>query len=174
MYPRTRFALLLALYMAPIAPAQQTAPPPPRAQCKFQDGKDVTVDYSSPQMDGRKIFGGVVPYGQVWQTGDNAPTTFVTNTNLMVGGKDVPAGNYTLFTIPGQDKWTLILNKKTGSLDPPYRYESSELARIDLTVRPLTSPRESFTIAFDQFRGGCVLNLRWEKTEVSVLLAETK
>ena len=171
MHPRFLFVALL--YVIPLALAQDQSPSPPaRAQCKFLDGKDVTVDYFSPRMNGRKIFGDSVPYGQVWQTGAGKPTTFVTNTNLMVGGKNVPAGNYTIFTIPDAGKWTLIVNKRTGKLDLPYAYESSELVRIDLTLRPMTAPVENFTITFDQRRGGCVLNLRWENTEASVLLAE--
>jgi hypothetical protein len=175
MRPRFLFVALLSVYVIPLGLAQdQSSSPPARTQCKFLDGKDVTVDYFSPRMNGRKIFGDSVPYGQVWQTGANKPTTFVTSTNLMVGGKNVPAGNYTILTIPYSDKWTLIVNKRTGKLDFPYAYQSSELVRIDLTVRPLTSPIENFTITFDQRRGGCVLNLQWENTEASALIAETK
>ena len=172
---RILWVALLSTSIAPLASTQdQSSSLPARAQCKFVDGKDVTVDYFSPRMNGRKIFGATVPYGQVWQTGASKPTTFVTNTNLIVGGKNVPAGSYTIFTIPDSDKWTLIVNKRISKVDLPYTYESSELARIDLTLRSMTSPIESFTIAFDQSRGGCVLNLRWENTEASVLIAETK
>src|SRR5947208_13190417 len=95
-------------------PAKSKRPSPSaQAQCKFSDGKTITVDYSSPRMKGRKIFGGLVPYGEVWRTGANDATTFVTTANLSVDGKDVPAGNYTIFTVPEQDKWTLIINKQT-------------------------------------------------------------
>jgi hypothetical protein len=69
------------------------------------------VDYSSPRAKGRKIFGGLVPYGKVWRAGADEATTFVTTANLSVGGKDVPAGNYTIFAVPNPDKWTLIVNK---------------------------------------------------------------
>src|SRR3954464_8241120 len=88
--------------------------PPAQAQCKFADGKTITVDYSSPRMRGRKIFGGLVPYGQEWRAGANEATTFVTNTSLKAGGMDVPAGKYTLFTLPNPDKWLLIISKQTG------------------------------------------------------------
>ena len=175
MSPRFLFVALLSFYVIPLALARDQPPGlPARAQCDFPDGKNVTVDYFSPGMNGHKIFGGSVPYGQVWQTGANQPPTFVTSTNLMVGGKNVPAGHYTIFTIPDSAKWTLIVNQRTGKLDLPYAYESSELVRIDLTLRPMTSPVENSTITFDQRRGGCVLNLRWENTEASVLIAETK
>src|SRR5881398_636451 len=80
--------------------------PPAQAQCKFSDGKTITVDYSSPRMKGRKIYGDLVPYGKVWRTGANEATAFVTSADVKVGDKDVPAGSYTLFTIPNADKWT--------------------------------------------------------------------
>jgi hypothetical protein len=169
------FLALLSSYIAPFALAQIQRPSSPaQAQCKFSDGKAVTVDYSSPRMKGRKIFGGLVPYGQVWRTGANEATTFVATANLIVGGKNVPAGNYTIFTIPNPDKWTLIINKKTGEWGIPYKYEADELTRVDLTLLPISSPVENFTITFDQRRGGCVLNMRWENTEASVLVVETK
>jgi hypothetical protein len=174
---QSRFLLvaLLSFYVVQNVRAQNESPSlPARAQCKFTDGKEVTVDYFSPGRNGRKIFGGLVPYGQVWQTGANRPTTFATSSNLSVGGKEVPTGNYTIFTIPDADQWTLIVNKRNDKLDLPYKYESSELVRVDLLVRPLNSPVENFTITFDQRRGGCVMNLRWENTEASVLVAETK
>src|SRR5262245_50419010 len=84
--------------------------PAVNAQCKFSDGKSIKVDYSSPRAKGRKIYGELVPYGQVWRTGANEATTFVPDTNVSIGGKDVPAGSYTMFTIPNQDKWTLIIS----------------------------------------------------------------
>jgi hypothetical protein len=169
------FLALLGSYLTPLALAQTQRPSPPaQTQCKFPDGKSATIDYSSPRMNGRKIFGGLVPYGQVWRTGANEATTFVTTANLIVGGKNVPAGTYTIFTIPNPDKWTLIINKRTGEWGIPYKYDSDELTRAELTLLPISSPVENFAITFDQRRGGCVLNMRWEKTEASVLIAETK
>src|SRR6201993_4940753 len=123
-------ALLLPTF-TPLAAAQQDQSkrpsPPAQAQCKFTDGKMVKTDYSSPRMKGRKIFGGLVPYGQVWRTGANDATTFVTASNVTVGGTDVPPGSYTLFTVPNEDKWTLIISKKTGEWGIPYP-EGSDLA----------------------------------------------
>src|ERR1700746_2479610 len=99
-----RIALIATLLCASSAFAQEDASkrpsPPAQAQCKFTDGKTITVDYSSPRAKGRKIFGDLVPYGQVWRTGANEATTFVTDVDLTVGGKDVPAGSYTIFTVP--------------------------------------------------------------------------
>jgi Protein of unknown function (DUF2911) len=169
---KTAFGLLFILTLTAFSFAQQDKSkrpsPPAQAQCKLLDGKTITVDYSSPRMKNRQIFGGLVPYGEVWRTGANEATTFVTTANLTVGGKDVPAGNYTLFTIPAQDKWTLIINKKTGEWGIPYHYESDELVRIPMQVSKTSGPVENFTISFDQSGGGCTLQMSWENTQASV------
>ena len=115
-----------------------------------------------------------MPYGQVWRTGANKATTFVTDANVTVGGKDVPAGSYTIFTIPNPDKWTLIVNKKTGEWGIPYKYEGDELARVDMKVSPTSSPVENFTIALDSMGGACTLNISWENTQASVDVSERK
>src|ERR1700742_522213 len=125
-------AVFVILLFATLSFAQKTpASPPASATCKFADGKSITVKYSSPRAKGRKIYGGLVPYGEVWRTGANEATSFVTDAGLTIDGKDVPAGSYTIFTVPNADKWTLIVNKKTGEWGIPYKYESDELARVD-------------------------------------------
>ena len=78
----------------------------------------------------------------------------MTSTDVVVGGKTVPAGSYTLFTVPNHDKWTLIINKKTGEWGIPYKYESDELARVDMKVSKLPAPVENFTIAYDKSGNG--------------------
>src|ERR1051326_7000406 len=85
----------------------QRPSPPAQAQCSFADGKNISVDYSSPRVKGRKIFGDLVPCGEVWRTGANEATTFVTTANLNIGGVNVPAGNYTIFTVPNPNGWKL-------------------------------------------------------------------
>ncbi len=148
--------------------------PPAKAECKFADGKTIAVDYSSPRMRGRTIYGGLVPYGKVWRAGANEATTFVTNADLTVGGKDVPAGSYTLFAIPNQDSWTLIISKKTGEWGIPYPGESYEFARVDMKVSKLPSPVEDFTIAFDQAGNACTMRLDWETTRASIGISEKR
>src|SRR3989441_11309826 len=184
MQKRIAFLTLLIITLTVAAAAQQDKSkrpsPPAHAQCKFADGKTINVDYSSPRVSDpkthqpRKIYGGLVPYGKVWRTGANEATAFVTDANLTVGGKDVPAGSYTIFTVPGADKWTLIVNKKTGEWGIPYKYESDELARVDMQVSKTASPVENFTIAFDQTGGGCTMHLDWENTRASVEVVEKK
>ncbi|HEX2662800.1 MAG TPA: DUF2911 domain-containing protein [Candidatus Acidoferrum sp.] len=158
--------------MALLGSAQEdksTRPSPPAsASCDLGGGKTITTDYSSPRLKGRKMIGGVEPYGKVWRNGANEATTFVTTRDLVVGGKSVPAGSYTLFVIPNQDKWTLIINKKTGEWGIPYRYESDELARVDMKLSTLPSPVENFTIAYDKAGTGCTLREEWDTTRATV------
>ncbi len=177
MSEKTILAILLVVATRVICYAQQEESkrpsPAAQAQCKFSDGKTITVDYSSPHMRGRKIFGGLVPYGEVWRTGANVATSFVTNENLfMLKGSNVPAGSYTIFTIPGPDKWTLIINKHTGESGTPYKYESEELARVPMSVTKLPSPVENFTISFDHTGGSCTMHMSWENTQASIEFTE--
>jgi hypothetical protein len=166
-------ALLATLTVAVIAlMAQQDKSsrpsPPAKAECKLPNGKTVTIDYSSPRAKGRKIFGGLVPYGQIWRAGANEATTFVTTGDITVGGKPVPAGKYTIFTVPGEDKWTLAISKKTGEWGTAYPGPDNDLARIDMKVSKTSAPVENFTIAFDQNGNGCTLRMEWENTRASV------
>jgi len=142
--------------------------PPASATYDLGNGKTIKTDYSSPRMKGRKIFGDLVPYGEVWRTGANEATTFVTSAEIEVGGKTVPAGSYTIFTVPNPGKWTLIVNKKTGEWGIPYKYESDELARVDMKVSKLPSPVEDFTIAYEKSGNGCMMNIDWDTTRASV------
>ncbi|HZQ96731.1 MAG TPA: DUF2911 domain-containing protein [Candidatus Sulfotelmatobacter sp.] len=145
--------------------------PAQSATCDLGSGKTVKTDYSSPRMKGRKIYGDLVPYGKVWRTGANEATTFVPSADVTVGGKNVPAGKYTIFTIPNADKWTLIINKKTGEWGIPYKYESDELARVDMKVSKLPSPVENFKISYEKSGNGCTMNIDWETTRASVDIA---
>ncbi|HEX2714701.1 MAG TPA: DUF2911 domain-containing protein [Candidatus Acidoferrales bacterium] len=167
------FILVLALATAAIRARQgksKRPSPPATANCDLPGGKSVTVDYSRPQMKGRKIFGGLVPYGQVWRAGANEATTFVTTADLIIGGKHVPAGSYTLFTIPDRDKWTIIISKKTGEWGIPYP-EGSDLLRLDMTAGAAPALVESFTIAFESGGNGCTLRMEWENTRATVDIA---
>jgi len=152
-----------------LALAQGSRPSPAaKATCALPDGKSITVDYSSPRAKGRKIFGDLVPFGEVWRAGANEATTFVTTSDVMVGGTHVPAGNYTIFTIPTKDKWTLIISKKTGEWGIPYPGADQDLARVDMKVAATSAAVENFTIAFDKAASGCTLRMEWETTRATV------
>jgi len=125
-------------------------------------------------MRGRKIFGDLVPFDEVWRTGADNATSFVTKADLLVGGKNVPAGSYTLFTLPTQNKWTLIISKQTGEFGIPYPGEQFDFARVEMKVSKLPSPLENFTISFDQSGTSCTMKLDWEMTRASIDLSEKK
>ncbi|MBZ5627303.1 MAG: DUF2911 domain-containing protein [Acidobacteriia bacterium] len=155
--------------------------PPGAATFAFADGKTITIDYSRPKINDpqtgkpRVIYGGLVPYGEVWRAGANEATSFVTQANLLIGGTPVPAGSYTLFILPQQSgPWKLIVSKKTGEWGIPYPGEQFDLARINMKTGKLAAPVEQFTISFDK-RGpnAGVLKFDWESTGASVDLSES-
>jgi hypothetical protein len=168
-----RIALIGLIFTFTLLAACRGGKPSPAASasCDLGGGQTIKTDYSSPLAKGRKIYGGLVPFGEVWRTGANAATTFVTSSDVVVGGKTVPAGSYTIFTVPTADKWTLIVNKKTGEWGIPYKYESEELGRVDMKVSKLPSPVENFTIAYEKSGSGCTMNVDWETTRASVEIA---
>jgi hypothetical protein len=145
--------------------------PPATAKCDLPGGKTITVDYSSPRAKGRKVFGGLVPYGEPWRTGANEATTFVTTADLMVGGKHVPAGSYTIFTIPNKDKWTLIVSKKTGEWGIPYPGVDMDLVRADMNASSTAAPVDNFTIAFDKGDKDCTLRIEWESSRATIAIS---
>lgn len=155
--------------------------PPAHASCTFADGNTITVDYSSPRMKGRKIYGGLVPWGQVWRVGANEGTTFVPTVDVVVGGKDVPAGNYTIDAIPNSDQWTFIVSKKTKNdkggpvWGIPYPGEQYDLMRTDdVKLSQLSAPLEDFTISFEPAGNVCTMNMDWETTHASIVIQEKK
>ena len=167
--------IFLAAFVASAIPNEaQLASPAARAGCKFADGKTITVNYSSPRMRGRKIFGDLVPFGEVWRAGADDATTFVPNVDVTAGGKNVPAGKYTLFILPTPTKWTLIVSKQTGEWGIPYPGEKFDFARMEMKVSKLSSPLENFTISFDQAGTNCTMKLDWETTRASIDIAEKK
>ena len=168
----SRALLLAGIFAWAIPGHSQVASPRAKAACKFSDGKTIRVDYSSPRMRGRKIFGDLVPYGEEWRMGADEATSFVTNASLIVGGKNVPAGSYTLFALPTATKWTLIISKKTGEWGTDYPGPSNDLARIEMKASALPAAVENFTIAFDKSSGGCTLRMEWETARASVDIAK--
>ncbi|HXJ87676.1 MAG TPA: DUF2911 domain-containing protein [Candidatus Binatia bacterium] len=167
----TLFALLTTAACSAQGDKSKRPSPAASATCDLGGGKTVKTDYSSPRMKGRKIYGDLVPYGEVWRTGANEATTFVTSSDISVGGTNVPAGNYTIFTVPNADKWSLVISKGTGEWGTNYPGQDKDLARVDMKVSKLTSPVENFTISYQKSGGGCTMNLEWETTKASVDIA---
>jgi hypothetical protein len=130
-------------------------------------GADVWVDYSRPMKRGRVIFGDVVPWNTPWRTGANAATQFNTSADLLIGGTTVPAGKYTLWTLPTPAGWLLIINKQTGQWGTEYHAEQ-DLVRVDAKVETLATPVEQFVIAFEPG----IITFTWDRTKVSVPVAK--
>jgi hypothetical protein len=168
--------LSLVLVCSFVVTAQQdkSKRPSPPAQAKWDlgGGKSVTIDYGSPRTKGRKIYGELVPFGQVWRTGANEATALVTPVDLTIGSTTVAAGSYTIFTVPSKDKWTLIISKKTGEWGTDYPGQANDLARIDMKVSALPSPVENFTISFEKAGNDANLNIDWETTRASVAVSK--
>ena len=176
---KSRLGMFIMLVIAvcavvSVAQVKKLLSPPGEASVKFDDGKTVTIQYSRPSMRGRKIFGGLVPYGQVWRTGANAATSLQTDVDLTIGGANVPAGSYTLYTLPGMNSWKLIINKQVGQWGTEYS-EGQDLARVDMKVSQLPSGMEIFTISLDKTSAtSAMLKLDWENTIASVEVKEKK
>lgn len=143
--------------------------PPGTTECTI-NGKKVTIDYSRPSLKGRKLGKELATYGKVWRTGANEATTLTTAIDLDIGGAKVPAGTYTLYTLPSEGTWKLIINKQTGQWGTEY-HEDQDLARVDMKKQEIVVPVEQFTIALDQDSNNSAdLILEWEKTRVFVTI----
>jgi hypothetical protein len=140
-------------------------------EVKLVYGRPYTKDPKSGEM--RKIWGGLVPYGKVWRTGADEATLLTTAAPIEIGGTSLPAGTYSLFTVPAEDGTAkLVINKKTGQWGVPYNEASekaNELARIDLKKSTLDKNVDQFTMAIEpQASGGGELKMMWETTQYSV------
>ncbi len=156
-------------------PAKPLASPAAMAETTL-DGAKITIHYNSPAMRGRVIMGGLVPYGQVWRTGANPATSFVTAGNLKIGTLSVPAGSYTLYTLPAAPgtPWLLIISKQTGQWGTVYKPEM-DLGRTPLHFDKLPAPQESMTISFEKTtKHSTELHIKWETTDESVKIEAVK
>lgn len=157
-----------------LAQEQKFTSPAGNATFSFDDQKKVSIDYHRPSAHGRKIMGGLVPYGQVWRTGANEATTFVADTDLTVGGATVPSGKYTIYTLPSENGWKLIINKQTGQWGTKYD-QSQDLVRVDMQAGKTKAPVEEFTISFQRSGGeSAKLKLEWENASATVDVQERK
>jgi hypothetical protein len=157
--------------LAGAAAAQEKKPASPHESTSaVVGGKKITIAYGRPYVKGRNVWAGsLAPYGKVWRTGADDATTFTTEGDVMLGSLHVPAGTYSLFTIPGEKEWTLILNK-TAKQWGAYNYdEKQDLGRVKMTARKLTSPVEQLTIAVVAAGGNKgTLKISWSDAEASV------
>jgi hypothetical protein len=151
--------------------AQIKAPAPsPASELKQVVGvTDFTVNYSRPGMKGREIYGGLVPYGQLWRTGANAPTKLSFDSEVNFAGKPVPAGEYVLFTIPAEDEWTVIVYGDATVPNAAAYDAKNDVARVTVTPVELANSVENFTIGFDDLKEeSATLYLDWANVRVPV------
>jgi hypothetical protein len=151
------------------APAVQFPAPSPASTLKQHVGlTDIEIIYSRPSAKGRPVFGGLRPYGELWRTGANAPTKISFSTAVKLNGTEIPAGQYALYTIPGEKEWTVIIHKDTKTSVFQYN-PTNDLVRFKVTPVKLAEPVETFTIDINDLRDdSATLNLLWEKTRVPI------
>ncbi|HLE33443.1 MAG TPA: DUF2911 domain-containing protein [Bacteroidota bacterium] len=165
-----KFVLLLTLFLAAAGEveAQQPLLSPRDSTEIVIAGKKVSVNYGRPSMRKRKIMGELVPFNVVWRTGANEATAFVTEADLQIGGVKLPAGSYTLYTLPSQKQWKLIINKQTGQWGTVYDAHL-DFARVNLKKKTLKNPVEKFLISFKRNgSAGGIMVLEWENTSLSI------
>jgi hypothetical protein len=136
---------------------------------KYEDTY-VKITYGRPHKRGRNIFGELVPYGEIWRTGANEATEITTTGRIKLAGKEVRPGTYSIFTIPREDKWTIILNKDLGQWGAYNYRESFDLMRFDVPVETTGEIWEPFTIEFEQVKNGANIIMKWDKTQVKIPL----
>src|SRR5690606_23866902 len=162
--------LMLTLFITTLATAQDKKPASPAATAtgKIRNA-NVTINYSSPSVKGRTIWGELVPYGKVWRAGANEATTITTDQDVMAEGKKLSAGTYSFYTIPGEDEWTIIFNKTNKQWGTQYD-EKQDALRVMAKPRQASSMSER--LVYDGTKDGIVL--RWENLEVPVKVQAAK
>jgi len=129
------------------------------------DGAKISIEYGRPSLKGRSLET-LTPAGKVWRTGADEATTLVTDKPLTFGSLKVPAGTYTLFTLPGEKEWQLVVNKKTGQWGTMYS-EGDDLGRAPMKVETAGKPVEQLTISVDDTPSGGMLKISWGATVAS-------
>jgi hypothetical protein len=165
-------AVSIALLLPAATRAQEKRASPHADVSANLAGKKITVSYGRPYAKGRAIFGGLVPWGQVWRTGADEATTFVTEADVVIGGLKVPKGEYALFTIPTEKQWTLVVNK-TAKQWGAFKYDAAQdLGRAPMNVAAAAKPVEQFTIELVPAGKQLTLKMSWDKTVASVAIAQ--
>lgn len=143
-------------------------PSPPATASVEVAGGTIDVRYNTPHMRGRKIMGGLVPYGEVWRTGANPATTLITSVPLKFSTLLVPAGRHTIYTLPSAGTWQLIINNQTGQWGTVYT-QSMDLGRTPMMKKTLSAPQEVMSISFENTKPNSTeMHVRWETTDVWV------
>ena len=178
MFLRTLASAACTVLLAAASIAQMSMPPadpskpmpsPPAAATVTLAGQTLTIKYNTPSLRGRHLGGPeIVPWGQVWRTGANPATTLITPVSLHIGTVLVPAGEYTLYTLPNPGKWMLIVNKQTKQWGTVYNMDQ-DLGRVELKSHTLPTSQEVMSISFDDIeKDSAELHIRWETADESI------
>jgi hypothetical protein len=165
--------LAIAIILSTINSHAQITPPPSSSETITQGFGlgTITLTYSRPNTKGRKIFGYVEPYDKVWRTGANSATVIKFTDDVTIEGNKVPAGEYGLFSIPGEKQWTIILSKKPKQWGAYTYSQSDDYLRLTLTPSKLQQPVETFTLQFENmYPTTGELHLLWENTALNIHL----
>jgi hypothetical protein len=177
---KTSIILTAVIALALPAMAQRKRVSPHETITADVDGNKITIVYGRPYSkdpkgdDIRKIWGKLIPFGKVWRTGADEATLLTTEQPIVLGDTTVPAGTYSLYTLPEEGAAKLIINKQTGQWGTVYE-EKQDLARVDMKKETLDKQVDQFTVTIDKNpSGGGVLKLAWENTQYSVLFTVKK
>jgi hypothetical protein len=165
---RVLFVLTSLVALIVAVAAQENRVSPHETTEMTLNGKKITVTYGRPYKKRRKIMGELVPYGQVWRTGADEATELTTEADLMIGNLAVPKGSYTVFTLPSESGWTLIINKVAKQFGAFDYDEKQDLGRVAMKVGKTSAPVEQFTITLAKAGAGGVMKMEWENTSASV------
>ena len=169
--------ILLSYFVGVPYLKEQTKKYSPEKTARYsQSGLELEVRYCSPSKKNREIFGGLVPYGQVWRTGANEPTTFSTNEELEIGGTKLAPGTYSLWTIPNPEQWTFILNAEVPDWGVTLlsgggqttRNAEADVVNTMVSTMDLSAPQEALLLEFKENPDGLYLSLSWDQTEIQV------
>lgn len=164
--------VVFAAFALCTADAQQlnTPQPSPSQTIKQNFGlSSIELSYSRPGMKGRKIFGDLVPFGNVWRTGANQATTLTFADDVIIGGTTIKPGKYGLLTIPNKDNWTVIISKQTDVTSPSAYKQDQDVVRVDAKTMKMGENMETFTMQFINVKpSSCDLMMMWENTAVSL------
>lgn len=165
---KLKYSFLLTIFITCNLSAQKPIVSPRDSVTVEFTGSKISINYGKPSMLGRKIFGGFVPYYKIWRTGAGAATVLNTEVDMEIDGAIVPRGTYSIFTLPTEERWKLIINKQTGQWGTDYNSQL-DLARIDMAVNKLKKPIEELSVKLEKIDNtNGILKIEWEKTSVSV------
>lgn len=170
----TTAVVAIAMALAASAGAQQTAlvhpgkGGSPHVRTTWTvDGATISIEYGRPYLKGRTVGKEVAPFGKEWRTGADEATTLITDKPLKLGALVVPAGTYTLYTLPGENEWQLIVSKKTGQWGIPYP-AGQDLGRVPMAADKASETADQLTLSIVDTPAGAILRVTWGTTSASV------